>query len=154
MNTPMNQKVKFIKEDGVDKVDEAYFRSLFMHCASELHLKAAKSTTKAEFVATTIVVNQAIWLRNILANLGLKQDQSKKEFVDNQIVISISYNPMFREKTKNFNVKLFYLREVQENGDVSLVYCKIKSQVVDMFTMSFSLNRFKILRKKLGICSL
>jgi len=55
----MNQKEKLCKEDGTDKIDLAYFRSLigysrpdilnvvsilswFMHCASELHLKAAK----------------------------------------------------------------------------------------------------------------
>ncbi|TYK08583.1 Retrovirus-related Pol polyprotein from transposon TNT 1-94 [Cucumis melo var. makuwa] len=65
VSTPMNQKEKLCKEDGADKVDEGYFRSLigclmyltatrpdilnvvsilsrFMHCASELHLKAAK----------------------------------------------------------------------------------------------------------------
>lgn len=59
--TPMNQKEKFSKDDGADKVDEQKFRSLigclmyltatrpdimfsvsllsrFMHCASELHL--------------------------------------------------------------------------------------------------------------------
>ena len=64
-STPMNQKEKSCKEDGADKVDEGYFRSLigylmyltatrpdilnvvsmlsrFMHCASELHLRAAK----------------------------------------------------------------------------------------------------------------
>ena len=63
--TPMNQKEKLCMEDGADKVDEGYFRSFigclmyltttrldilnaisilskFMHCASELHLKAAK----------------------------------------------------------------------------------------------------------------
>ncbi|KAL0537524.1 hypothetical protein IC582_026502 [Cucumis melo] len=65
VSTLMNQKEKLCKEDGVDKVDEGYFRSLigclmyltatrpdilnfvsilscFMHCASELHRKAAK----------------------------------------------------------------------------------------------------------------
>jgi len=61
----MNQKVKLSKEDDADKVDEGYYRSLieclmyltvtrpdilfavsllsrFMHCASEMHLRAAK----------------------------------------------------------------------------------------------------------------
>lgn len=65
VSTPMNQKEKLSKEDGADKVDERYYRSLigclmyltatrpdilnavsilsrFMHCASELHLKAGK----------------------------------------------------------------------------------------------------------------
>lgn len=62
MNTPMNKKDRFIKEDEADKVDEAHLRSLvrclmyiistrsdilflvsllprIMHCASELHLR-------------------------------------------------------------------------------------------------------------------
>ena len=65
MNTPMNQKEKLSKDDGAEKVEETYFRSLigclmyltatrpdilyvvsvlsrFMHYASEVHLKATK----------------------------------------------------------------------------------------------------------------
>ena len=65
INTPMNQKEKFSKEDGTEKVDEWLFRSLigclmyltatrpdimfavsllsrFMNCASEVHFIAAK----------------------------------------------------------------------------------------------------------------
>jgi len=64
-NSPMNQKEKLCKEDGADKINEGYFRSLigcliyltatcldilnvvsilsrFMHYTNELHLKAAK----------------------------------------------------------------------------------------------------------------
>ncbi|XP_049367923.1 uncharacterized mitochondrial protein AtMg00810-like [Solanum verrucosum] len=65
MSTPMNKKEKLCKEDGADKVDKGYYRSLigclmyltatrpdilfvvsllsrFMHCASEMHLRVAK----------------------------------------------------------------------------------------------------------------
>lgn len=65
MSTPMNQREKLCKEDGDDKVDEGYYRSLigclmyltvtrpdilfdvsllsrFMYCVSEMHLRAAK----------------------------------------------------------------------------------------------------------------
>jgi len=64
-STPMNQKEKLSKNDGADKIDEGYFRSMigclmyltttkpdilfaisllsrFMHGANELHLRAAK----------------------------------------------------------------------------------------------------------------
>ncbi|RVW21330.1 Retrovirus-related Pol polyprotein from transposon RE1 [Vitis vinifera] len=64
-STPMNQKEKFSKDDGTEKVDESQYRSLigclmyltatrpdimfsvsllsrFMHCASEVHFQAAK----------------------------------------------------------------------------------------------------------------
>ncbi|KAL6337950.1 hypothetical protein AAG906_005913 [Vitis piasezkii] len=65
IRTPIDQKEKLSKDDGTDKIDQAYFRSLigclmyfsttrldilnvvsilsrFIHCASEIHLKAAK----------------------------------------------------------------------------------------------------------------
>lgn len=35
--TPMNQKEKLIKEDGVGKVDEAHFRSLIGSNVSYIH---------------------------------------------------------------------------------------------------------------------
>ena len=200
-STPMNQKEKLCKEDGADKVDEGYFRSLigclmyliathpdilnvvsilsrFMHCASELHLMAAKrvsqyikgtsdfgvkftrskefklvdfsnsdwggsiddmrstsgysfafrsiifswsskkqetvaqSIAEEEFVAATIAVNQALWLRKILMDLNLEQKESTEIFVDNQAAIAISHNPVFHGETKHFNIKLFFLREV------------------------------------------
>ncbi|XP_057452797.1 uncharacterized mitochondrial protein AtMg00810-like [Lotus japonicus] len=69
MNTTMNQKEKLSKDDGTAKVDETYYRSLigclmyltatrpdilyvvsflsrFMHCASEMHLVAAKRVVR------------------------------------------------------------------------------------------------------------
>ncbi|XP_075080568.1 secreted RxLR effector protein 161-like [Nicotiana tabacum] len=65
MTTPMNQKKKFCKEDGAEKIDIGLYRSLigclmyltatrpdtvhsvsllsrYMHCASEIHFQAAK----------------------------------------------------------------------------------------------------------------
>ena len=69
MNTPMNQKEKLSKDDGAEKMEETYFKSLigclmyltatrpdifyavsvlprFMHCPSEMHLKAAKRVVR------------------------------------------------------------------------------------------------------------
>jgi len=93
-------------------------------------------------------MNQVIWLRNILTDLDLEQDKSTEVFVDNQAAISISHNHVFHGKTKHFNVKLFRLREVQEHGDASLIYCLIEDQTTYMFTKLFPLSRFKFLRKK------
>lgn len=67
--TPMNQKEKFCKENGAEKVDEELYRSMigclmyltatrpnivhvvsllsrYMHCASEIHLQAAKRVVR------------------------------------------------------------------------------------------------------------
>ncbi|RVX15338.1 Copia protein [Vitis vinifera] len=194
MNTPMNQKEKLSKDDGAEKVEETYFRSLIgclmyltatrpdilyvvsvlsriTHYASEVHLKAVKRVVryikgtvdygvkfqkipnmklfgysdsdwggslddmkKAEFVAATVTVNQALWLRKKLVDLHMKQTQGTEVFVDNQAIIAISHNPVFHGKTKHFNIKLFFLRGVQKDGDINLRYCKTEEQLADIFT--------------------
>jgi len=84
----------------------------------------AQSTAKAEFIAATAAVNQALWLKKLLIDLNLEQEGSIMVFVDNQAAIAISNNPVFHNKTKHFNIKLFFLREVQQKGEVKLLYCK------------------------------
>ena len=99
------------------------------------------------------MVNPAIWLRNILNGLNMEQKESTKILIDNQAAIVISHNLMFHGKTKHFNIKLFFLRKVQKDGDVILLYCKTKDQVADVFTKPLQVNKFEILRTKLGVCS-
>jgi hypothetical protein len=113
----------------------------------------AQSTVEAEFVAATAAVNQALWLRKILSDLNLEQKESTEILVDNQAAISISNNPVFQGKTKHFNIKLFFLREVQKDGSIILIYCKTEEQAADIFTKPLSVNKFEFLRTKLGVCS-
>ena len=238
----MNQKEKLSKDDGTDRIDQAYFRSMigclmyltttrldilnvvsilsrFIHCASEMHLKATKrviryvkgtydfgikftrskefelvgfldsdwggsiddtrstsgycftfgsgffsqctkkqeivaqSIVEAEFIVVTVAVNQAIWLRKILNDLNMEQKESTEILINNQVAIAIFHYPVFHGKTKHFNIKLFFLREVQKDGDVILLYCKIEDQVADVFTKPLQVSKFEFLRTKLGVCS-
>ncbi|KAH0649322.1 hypothetical protein KY285_034570 [Solanum tuberosum] len=171
MSTPMNQKEKLSKNDGVEKVEresrgkveETYFRGvvgclmyltatrpdilyavrvlssdwagstydmkstsgycfslgsgMFSWCSKKQDI-VAQSTAEAEFVAATTAVNQALWLRKIFVDLHMNQTKGTEVFVDNQSAIAISHNPVFHGKTKHFNIKLFFSREVQNNGDL------------------------------------
>jgi len=114
----------------------------------------AQSTAEAEFIAATAAVNQAMWLRKILIDLNIEQKESTMIHVDNQAAIAISHNPVFHGKTKHFNIKLFFLREVQKAGAVVLFYCKTEDQVADIFTKPLPVNKFEFFRKTLGMCSI
>ena len=241
-STPMNQKEKFSKDDGTEKVDESQYRSLigclmyltatrpdimfsvsllsrFMHCASEVHFQAAKrivryikgttnygikysycqnfklhgysdsdwagsiddmrsttgfcfnfgsgifswsskkqdviaqSTAEAEYVAANATVNQAIWIRKILADLHMKQNEPTQIHVDNQAAIAISNDSVFHGKTKHFKIKLYHLREEQKDGEVKLLYCKIEDQIADVLTKALPKARFETLKSKIGLCN-
>lgn len=112
----------------------------------------AQSTAEAEYVAATLAVNQALWIRKLLADLSMEEKRSTKVYVDNQAAISIANNPVFHGKTKHFKIKLYFLREVQKNGEVSLVHCNSEFQNADILTKSLSKARFEYLRERLGLC--
>ena len=105
-----------------------------------------QSTVEAEFVAAAASVSQALWLRKILSDLQIKQAQPTDVFVDNQAAISISKNPVFNGKTKHFDIKLFFVREVQKKGEVTLLYCKSEDQLADLFTEPLPATKFEYLR--------
>lgn len=85
--------------------------------------------------------------------LQLEQVESTEILVDNQAAIAISNDPVFHVRTKHFNIKFYFLTEVQKNDEVVLLYCKSENQVADIFTKSFHVSRFEFLKEKLGVCS-
>ena len=113
----------------------------------------AQSTAEAEFIAATATVNQALWLKKILSDLSMEEREPTEISVDNQVVIAISHNLVFHGKTKHFNIKLYFLREVQKNGDIKLIYYKSEDQLADLFTKPLPVSRFEYLRKMLGVCT-
>nr|CAD1825827.1 unnamed protein product [Ananas comosus var. bracteatus] len=112
-----------------------------------------RSTSEVEFIVATAAVNQAFWLKKLMDDLHLEQEEGIEVFVDNQATLAISQNPVFHGKTKHFKIKYYFLREVQKAGEVKLVYCSSEDQIADIFTKSFHVCRFELLRAKLGVCS-
>ncbi|KAF7843996.1 Retrovirus-related Pol polyprotein from transposon TNT 1-94 [Senna tora] len=42
------------------------------------------------------------------------------------------------------------VREVQQNGDVTLVYCKTEDQIADLFAKPLPVSKFELLRERIG----
>ncbi|XP_075086233.1 secreted RxLR effector protein 161-like [Nicotiana tabacum] len=151
----------FSDSDWVGSFDD--MKSTFGYCfslgsgifswCSKKQETVAQSTAEAEFIAATTAVTQALWLRKIRCDLHMNQRDNTEIHVDNQAAIAISHNPVFHGKTKHFNIKLFFLRGVQKNGEVILVYCKSEDQLADVCTKSLPVSKFELLRQRLGICS-
>ena len=116
---------------------------VFSWCTKKQEI-VAQSTAEAEFIAATTTVNQALWLKKILCDLFLQQKNKNRIFVDNQAAIAIANNPVCHGKTKHFNIKLYFLREMQQSGEVNLIYCKSKDQLADMFTKSLPINKLEL----------
>jgi len=53
-----------------------------------------------------------------MADLQMEQKESIQILVDNQAAISIAKNLVFHGKTRHFKLKLYFLREVQREGEI------------------------------------
>nr|GEU47145.1 retrotransposon protein, putative, Ty1-copia subclass [Tanacetum cinerariifolium] len=71
----------------------------------------ALSTTKAEYMALTEAVKEAIWLKGLLEELGVELNRVTVN-CDNQGAIHLSRNHVFHERTKHINVRYHFIREV------------------------------------------
>jgi hypothetical protein len=88
-----------------------------------------------------------------MADLQMEQKESTKILVDNQVALSIAKNLVLHGKTKHFKLQLYFLREVQREGEIQLIYYKIENQNVDILTKPLPKAKCEFLRQRLGVCS-
>ena len=112
------------------------------------------STTEAEFVAAIVCATQAIWLKKILTELHVRQQEPILNYCDNGSAIKLSKNSVVHGRSKHIDVKFHYLRDLTKEKVIDVVYCRSEEQAADIFTKSLKLTTFRKLRKLLGVCTL
>ena len=83
----------------------------------------AKSTTEAEYVAVSFATQDVIWLRHLLANIGMKAEGPSTIVYDNNSGIEPSKKPKFHDRTKHIDVAHHFVREQVTLINVQLKIC-------------------------------
>ncbi|GKA28244.1 hypothetical protein Tco_0714412, partial [Tanacetum coccineum] len=99
-----------------------------------------KSVTEAEYRAMNTVTCEVIWINKILTELNVQLSLPVPIHCDNSSAIQIAANPVFHEKTKHFEIELFFLREKVSAGVVKTVKVKSVDNVADIFTKGLSVQ--------------
>ncbi|KAH9656609.1 hypothetical protein KPL70_022746 [Citrus sinensis] len=84
-----------------------------------------------EYMAAIEAVKEAIWLKGLLGDLGVIQENIAV-FCDNQSAIFLAKNQTYQ--TKHIDVKFHYVREIIESGVVLLRKIDTKDNPSDMLT--------------------
>ena len=74
-----------------------------------------------------IVVNariEAIWIRQLLNELGFPVQDSIVIYCNNEGVIQVVDNPVAHSKMKHVELHSHYLRQLMQDNVVSLLYCR------------------------------
>jgi hypothetical protein len=112
------------------------------------------SSTEAEYIAGAHATKEAVWLRQLLSELGQDMSSPTVLCIDNQSAITIAWNPEFHDRTKHIDVRYHFLRQVVNDGMVELTYTPTGEQVANVLMKGLPPalhNKFKSL---MGICRL
>lgn len=67
-------------------------------------LVVARSSAKVEFKEVTQEICELLWLKLLLEELKIANDQPMKNYCDNKVTINISHNPIHHDRTKDVEV--------------------------------------------------
>jgi hypothetical protein len=117
---------------------------------SKLQNIVALSTTEAEYVAASHACKEAVWLKGLFGEFGRMQDKVKL-LCDSQSAIHLAKNPAYHSKTKHIPIKYHFVRQVIDEGGVSLEKVHTKENCTDMFTKPVLLEKLQWCLASLGL---
>jgi hypothetical protein len=117
--------------------------------ASKKQRTVAQSTCEAELYAEAAAIQEVLWMRGILKELGLYVQTGSLIHGDNQSTIALSKNGVKGERTKHVDVKYHFITETVESGSVQLKWVPTTEQQADIFTKALPTPVFEHFRKAL-----
>ena len=107
---------------------------------SRQQVSVALSSMEAEYMAACAAAQEALWLRMLLADLGVDivKPISLKE--DNQAAIAFSKNPGDHKRSKHIDIRYHFVREKVASGEFTLDYISTDRQLADIFTKALDVT--------------
>ena len=118
--------------------------------ASQLQKIVTLSTTKAEYVAVTKENKELIWLRSLLAKLGIKL----KSFIlysDSQSAIHLAKNTAYHARTKHIDIRYHFIISLLEDDVLILVKIHGTKNPADMLTKLVITEKLKLCAASTGL---
>jgi hypothetical protein len=111
----------------------------------------ALSTAEAEYIALSVAVCEAVWLRKLLTDLFDHEMDYTIIHCDNQSCVKLSENIVFYDKSKHTEIKYHYIRYMVQRKAVHVQYLPTHEKIADIFTKLLARMEFKYFRERLGL---
>ena len=99
----------------------------------------------------TSTTKEIVWLRWLLADIGIFFYHPTPMYCDNQSSIQIAHNSVFHERTKHIEIDYHLTRHHLKHGTIALPFVPSSLQIADFFTKAHSISRFCFLVGKLSM---
>ena len=99
----------------------------------------ALSTCEAEYVALTVAVQEALFLKQLLQGMFIDNANEPVTVVsDDQGAIALAKNPIVSQRSKHIDIKYHNIRDIVQSGFVDLLYVPTNFNLADVLTKSLS----------------
>jgi hypothetical protein len=103
-----------------------------------------------EYIATTTIATQALWLSRMLAELlGGKVDMV--ELKVDKSTLALAKNSIFHERSKHIRIKYHFIRDYLEDGSIKASHIATTDQLADILTKSLGKSKFQEIRERIGL---
>ena len=88
------------------------------------------STCESEYVALALCIQEIMWLRSLLGELGFIQDEATTVYEDNRACIALAESEQVNSKSKHINIRLHFIKELIVSGVIKLEYLETKKMTL------------------------
>ena len=108
----------------------------------------ALSSAEAEFVAASSMVQEVIYVRKFLDNLGFPQEKPTPIFEDNRTCVAWSEGSVGgSDRAKHIDLREHFVHDAVSRGILKLESIPSAENVADLLTKPLSVTPFQTLRK-------
>ena len=111
------------------------------------------STTEAKYIAADSCCTQLLWMQKLLHDYVICQEYLTI-YCDNTTAINISKNLVQHSQTKHIEIRHHFIRELVEDGTLTLEFIHTDDQKDDLFTKPLDSKRFEFLCQNIGVISM
>ena len=120
------------------------FGSAISWKSSQQHV-VALSTTEAEYLALAAAVKESFWLKGLAAELGVNQRCIVVGY--DSSAIALAKHQVYHERSKHIDVRLHFIREKIEDGEVEVLKIRTKVNPADMLTKALPRDKVELCKR-------
>ena len=94
-------------------------------------------------MSAAYATQEAVWLRQLLKDLGVSPILSTPVFEGNQGCIKLATNANIKARTKHINVRRHHLRDLVDSDVINFVYCDTDNMIADAQTKPLPRPKFE-----------
>jgi len=110
---------------------------------SKLQCTVAASTMEAEYMAAFHAIQECVWVKGVLGEMGLFVDPITL-YMDSKSAICLAKNPLYHKRSKHIDIKFHWIREkvLGDNIVVHLEHIGTDRMDADIFTKALEYETF------------